>query len=1313
MKTKKLLLILFSAFALTSCDLNKVSSLSPQSSSSDSSSSSSESSAHEHTYSDEWKSDKDNHWHEATCGHNEISEKGPHRYEDTVTPSTYEGGGYTTHTCKDCGYSYKDSETPALEHKYATTWMYDEETHWHACIDEGYENLRKDEAKHSYSSVVTSPTCTEGGYTTYVCECGASYTSDEKEKLGHSFSSEWAYDDTGHWHKSTCGHDVISDKESHTLSPTTTPPTYEKEGYTIYTCECGYYSEKTDFVSKREHTFSTSWAYDDTSHWHACIDEGYENLRKDEAKHSYSSVVTSPTCTEGGYTTYVCECGASYTSDTKEKLGHSYSEEWERDENTHWHEATCGHEVRGSEGPHDYKEEVVSPTYERGGYTTYTCKTCGRTYQGNETPALTHTYSTEWKSDKKSHWHECLDKGFESLKGEEAEHTFGDWVDGKIGEDGKEKKTRTCSVCNHVEDKIIDYKVDEEGWISAFKAARNFTIVCKEGDSEDFEEEYTMKLDGGLMLYYSIYSTSSYDSDTDTYITTRKITPTITEIIEEPGVSGTMTNYTYDSELDIWSIDYESTMSYEDLKEIGFESYIDAFYEYEIHSDWFRNYSKFTFNEETGTYHCDSLPVALIGFSDVLSNVNISFMDGKLTGISYEEGNNRYTATDFGTTKIDESFRNKIHRHTYDESTWSSDEDGHWHPANCEHKDKLSKYRFGYGSHDFSNGVCSVCGYKCTHPNYYINEEEDGFECYRCGYEHVHDDVTNEGYVAYDENGWGHGKICPSCGKFVQSTLVGHYYEDCVCKQCGFVDHNFEYDYSSDSQYHWHEVACSHKDIENTTKEEHDFAMFDDVCSICHYLNNIASSDDGEEVDENTWKKNFEAIELNNLTILSFRESEYGTSKMKFDGIYEELFNRSRTSWSDITHELYSFDDEKNYCYYDAEDGSYERREMLDGESIHSAGNVSYQRGTIEKLQEIPYSDFEFDSTLGMYKLSESSEHSSDFDDVYVKFVNRSLVYIGDIFRYSEFTVFYDFGTTEIEAPKVSKTYIATDKFVDLSYNDSDHYFVFDCEGEKKTFYDVSKPHRYELNENYDSVCVDCGHVCNHMYCFPFGEWYNDDIYCVYCNQPHLHKINDGECSTCGQSDAKKMELENKVVLNMFYYDLNSLTYTEHYEEGGSSSSSTIYAMGDKVKIVSEESTEYYVKEGDESWTRYYLADGKENEWVKKSSHKIEEFDDGSGLFYYSFYTYLENLFFSKGEGTFTQDSENENVYTYNSVDGCYEETITIEFLPSGAAQSIKIIIIEYQYDDDGNKVVKGQAVYETTAINETSFDLPDFGIAD
>jgi len=54
--------------------------------------------------------------------------------------------------------------------------------------------------KHEYVAVVTAPTCTKQGYTTYTCSCGDEYIDDYVDALGHIevldvnaaiVSSEW------------------------------------------------------------------------------------------------------------------------------------------------------------------------------------------------------------------------------------------------------------------------------------------------------------------------------------------------------------------------------------------------------------------------------------------------------------------------------------------------------------------------------------------------------------------------------------------------------------------------------------------------------------------------------------------------------------------------------------------------------------------------------------------------------------------------------------------------------------------------------------------------------------------------------------------------------------------------------------------------------------------------------------------------------------------------------------------------------------------------------------------------------------------
>ncbi len=56
-----------------------------------------------------------------------------------------------------------------------------------------------------------------------------------------------------------------------------------------------------------------------------CSAEESRETAIDSNNHSYNAVVTQPTCTEGGYTTYTCSrCGNSYTGENTAATGHSY-----------------------------------------------------------------------------------------------------------------------------------------------------------------------------------------------------------------------------------------------------------------------------------------------------------------------------------------------------------------------------------------------------------------------------------------------------------------------------------------------------------------------------------------------------------------------------------------------------------------------------------------------------------------------------------------------------------------------------------------------------------------------------------------------------------------------------------------------------------------------------------------------------------------------------------------------------------------------------------------------------------------------------
>lgn len=95
-----------------------------------------------------------------------------HNNTVVVTAPTCTEGGFTTTTCKYCGLETVSDETAALEHNFVDG----------VCDREGCGAL---DHVHSYTEVVTAPTCTEDGYTTKTCACGDVQKVDVVPALNH------------------------------------------------------------------------------------------------------------------------------------------------------------------------------------------------------------------------------------------------------------------------------------------------------------------------------------------------------------------------------------------------------------------------------------------------------------------------------------------------------------------------------------------------------------------------------------------------------------------------------------------------------------------------------------------------------------------------------------------------------------------------------------------------------------------------------------------------------------------------------------------------------------------------------------------------------------------------------------------------------------------------------------------------------------------------------------------------------------------------------------------------------------------------
>ena len=231
----------------------------------------------------------------------------------------------------------------------------------------------------------------------------------------HTFSDEWTFDETYHWHAATCEHkDEISDKAAHKWDDgkITTQPTETSKGVKTFTCTTCK-ATKTEEVAQLEHThtFSDEWSKDDTYHWHAATcGHDTEISGKEAHKWDDGKITTQPTETSKGVKTFTCTtCKATKTEEVAQlEHQHTFSEDWKSNNTDHWHECECGEKKDTAKHTEDAGVVTTEPTTESTGVRTYSCTVCKMVLRTETIGKLhEHTFSTEWKSDNTDHWHEC------------------------------------------------------------------------------------------------------------------------------------------------------------------------------------------------------------------------------------------------------------------------------------------------------------------------------------------------------------------------------------------------------------------------------------------------------------------------------------------------------------------------------------------------------------------------------------------------------------------------------------------------------------------------------------------------------------------------------------------------------------------------------------------------------------------------------------------------------------------------------------------------------------------------------------------
>lgn len=413
----------------------------------------------------------------AACGDgNEDNGKDEHAHTwdggEITTPATCSEKGVKTYKCTECGEKKEEAVPETNEHPYSEVWLKNDEEHWHAVTCK-HSGERANVAAHEWGEgeVIKQASCIQTGLVKYTCVCGMTKSQPVK-KTEHGYSSEWSYDEDGHWLACTTeGCTAVSAEHAHNWDggEITTPATCLKTGVKTYTCtDCK--ATKDEVIGLTDHDFETKWIYDEdgSGHYHVCATQGC-NEKDEEQAHTYGAWST-----EGRIYRECTECGKPEYAPSLTMV----------EESSEWYErltrvtvtvgggvnsalnvmskVSCYHTVTysgsapvgvvceyydkdGNPIRHEYTLSPENPSFtellpdraiacvfiESDAETAFECTF---SLSVSETlPNHTHTFATEWSTDDTWHWHACTGNGCE----EEEDVGTHDLVGG------------TCTVCGY------------------------------------------------------------------------------------------------------------------------------------------------------------------------------------------------------------------------------------------------------------------------------------------------------------------------------------------------------------------------------------------------------------------------------------------------------------------------------------------------------------------------------------------------------------------------------------------------------------------------------------------------------------------------------------------------------------------------------------------------------------------------------------------------------------------------------------------------------------------------------------------------
>lgn len=217
------------------------------------------------------------------------------------------------------------------QHSFDDAWTSDSVSHYHNASCE-HSEIVSDKALHIFgeAEIISEASCEADGLRKYTCTVCLYEKEEVITKTGHAYSSEYQFDEYGHWVVASCEHtSVMGEKKAHIFGEgsITKETSCGEAGIMTFICsDCSYIMDKE--IPMLSHTYNEEWESNEYGHWHSASCEHTEELST-RATHNFDEgeIRVIENCFKDGLKVYTCLDCKYEKAEIIEKTVHTLGED--------------------------------------------------------------------------------------------------------------------------------------------------------------------------------------------------------------------------------------------------------------------------------------------------------------------------------------------------------------------------------------------------------------------------------------------------------------------------------------------------------------------------------------------------------------------------------------------------------------------------------------------------------------------------------------------------------------------------------------------------------------------------------------------------------------------------------------------------------------------------------------------------------------------------------------------------------------------------------------------------------------------------